>query len=407
MQGIFILYLHLCGSLLYCIYYNIKPERRQPQISRFRSGKRTGCSMTTSKYRVILDDLEKKLESGMLCSGDMLPTENEFMQTYQVSRTTVQRALNILVSRGSIYRVPGRGTFVSSSLPSVPQDGDYFSGGNFAIVLPYHSPTIIKYLAGAQTYFNHHGATLTIRFSDYTYQGETELIHSLLSEKVDGVIIYPCASTDHRHLYSRLVQEKRNIVLIDKQITGVPLCSVTSDNYQGGCLVAEHLIRSGHSHFAYASPVFTDGTSLLDRFRGFSDALRRSGLELERKNVLIFPRDESLHTHLFAGFFSAMDRGQPLAVFCATDSIAAAAYRAASEQGLHIPEDVSIVGYDDLEIARMVTPPLTTVEQPYTKIGEAAARLLMQQAHQQDLSCVSLQIPVSLIERSSVAHIKK
>ncbi|MGI6261035.1 MAG: GntR family transcriptional regulator [Acutalibacteraceae bacterium] len=364
--------------------------------------------MTNSKYRVILDDLEKKLESGMLCSGDMLPTENEFMQTYQVSRTTVQRALNILVSRGSIYRVPGRGTFVSASAPSASDgDSDHFSGGNFAIVLPYHSPIIIKYLAGAQTYFNRHHANLTIRFSDYTYQGEIELITSLLNEKVDGVIIYPCASTDSRHFYGRLAREDRHIVLIDKQIAGVPLCSVTSNNYQGGRLVAEHLIHNGHNNFAYASPVFTQGTSLLDRFRGFSDTLRQSGLELKREKVLIFPRDESQHVRFFAEYFSSINRRQPLAMFCATDSIAAAAYRAASECGLRIPEDVSIVGYDDLEVARMVNPPLTTVEQPYTKIGEAAARLLTQQANLQGFSCVDLQIPVSLVERSSVFRIKK
>jgi len=364
--------------------------------------------MTNSKYRVILDDLQKKLEGGMLCSGDLLPTENEFMETYQVSRTTVQRALNILVSRGVIYRVPGKGTFVSQLAPAESSsDSDSFSGGNFAIVLPYHSPIIIKYLAGTQTYFNRHHANLNIRFSDYTYQGESELITSLLNEKVDGIIIYPCASTDPRHFYARLAQEERQIVLIDKQIPGAQLCSVTSDNYQGGKLVAQHLIRCGHRNFAYASKVFTEGTSLLDRFRGFSDAIRQSGFELRRENIGIFPQEDSTHPARLTEYFRSLDKRHPIGMFCSTDSMAALAYRAAAELGLRIPEDFSVVGCDDLEVARMVNPPLTTLEQPYAKIGEAAAKLLMQQANRQDYSCVNLQVPVSLIERSSVGSRQK
>lgn len=387
-------------------YKIIDVKQRDDALKQF-SGlcKRMVACMTNSKYRVILDDLEKKLENGTLSCGDMLPTENEFMETYEVSRTTVQRALNILVSRGSIYRVPGKGTFVSQpSIVGANPSGDSFSGGNFAIVLPYHSPIIIKYLAGAQTYFNQHHANLTIRFSDYTYQGENELITSLLNENIDGIILYPCGSSDPRHLYSRYAQEQTPIVLIDKQISGAPLCSVTSDNYQGGRLAAEQFIRNGHRNFACFSQSFLAGNSLLDRFRGFTDTLRQSKMELRRENILILPTDDKEHPNYFLKFFQSIDKKHPLAIFCTTDTVAAGTYRSASDFGFKIPDDLSVIGYDDLEIARLVNPPLTTIEQPYAKIGEAAAKLLMQQVNQPNCSCINLQMPVSVIERASVSN---
>lgn len=359
--------------------------------------------MRNSKYRIILDDLQKKLENGVLQAGDMLPTENEFMQKYQVSRTTVQRALGILVGSGEIYRVPGKGTFVSKTVSENEEvDKELCPEGNFAIILPYHSPIIVKYLVGAQTYFNRHHANLTIHFSDYTYQSEKVLITKLLNDHVDGIIIYPHDSWDTERFYSRLAREGRNVVLIDKQIMGVPLCSVTSDNYCGGAMVAEHLISSGYRRFACVSRNFAEGNTLLERFRGFSDTLQQHDMELKKEDTIIYSKESSMQNPRLSEYFKTLNKEEPLAMFCTSDIMAVEVYRRAMEHGFQIPEELAIIGYDDLEIASMVDPALTTVEQPYAKIGEAAAKLLMSQKNQQNYSCVHLQIPVKIIERSSV-----
>lgn len=362
--------------------------------------------MKNNKYKIILEDINRQIESGILQAGDMLPTENEFMERYQVSRTTIQRAMGILVNEGKIYRVSGSGTFVSQDVAGKTklEDGS-FSGGNYAMILPYHSAIIMKYLVGAQTYFNRHSASLSVYFSDYTYQSEVRLLTRLAENKVDGVIIYPHDSCDAQRFYGRLAMEGKNVVLIDKQITGVSLCSVTSDNYRGGGRVAKWLLQRGYRRFACVSGNFKEGNSLVERFQGFSDILRLNNIELKEEDTLILPENTSIQNSELLKYFEEFDSREPVAVFCTSDILAVEVCRKALECGIRIPEEMAVIGYDDLEIASMIDPPLTTVEQPYSKIGEAAAELLMKQKNQPEYSCIHLQLPVAIIERSSVGRL--
>ena len=358
--------------------------------------------MENSKYRVILEDLERKLAEGSLCAGDPLPTENEFVQTYGVSRTTVQRALNILVSKGVISRVPGRGSFVSKNFqPESKREDAEYSGGNYAIILPNQSPSIVQYLVGAQNYFESHNANLTVRISPGNYHSEISTIANLLKEEIDGILIFPSDSTDPELYYRQLAYESKPVILLDKQINGANLCTVASDNYMIGCMVADRFLKGGYTEYAYATVEFGAGSTAITRFRGYADSLRKNALSFNRDNLILLPKENALKEECFMEYFRKM-QGRQIALFCVYDGVAFYAYRAAERLGLRIPEDVAIIGCDNMDISKMLSPMLTTVEQHCIRIGAAAARLAMMKANQPDFPITNIQIPTTFVERDSV-----
>lgn len=360
--------------------------------------------MGNSKYSVILADLEEKIASGTLQPGDSLPTENEFMRTYQVSRTTVLRALNILVSKGIIYRVPGRGSFVSEKVTSHGNSSaNEPIGGTYAIILPKQEATILQYLVGAQEYFEQHDAKLIVRFSKETYESDIGLIASLMKDNVDGILIYPSDSTDSKHFYKKLPEQNIPVILLDKLIVGANLSSVTSDNYMIGRLVAERFLKSGFRNFAFTSEVFTSGTTVLSRFRGYADKLRQHGIRVNREDVIILPSDFNQRDRIFEEYFTRK-RDRKTAIFCVFDELAVHVYRGAAKAGAEIPKDLAVIGCDDLAIASALFPALTTVEQPYQQIGYEAARLAMYMANSPEYSVWNIQIPVRMVERASVTQ---
>ena len=158
------------------------------------------------------------------------------------------------------------------------------------------------------------------------------------------------------------------------QYPGVPTVDV--DNIEGARLATRHLLALGHTRIAH----LTGDLNLVsgrDRCRGFLEALDEAGL-VGRERPLIEGSYASLDRESNkANVRLALDRpGRPTAIFAANDSLAIAAGEAARDLGLEVPDDLSIVGFDDIPSAALVTPPLTSVRQPVSEIGREAARLL-------------------------------
>lgn len=229
---------------------------------------------------------------------------------------------------------------------------------------------------------------------------EGELFDRLRNGEADGAIVILPATTAES--LGDLYETDRPFVVLDERValdasSRIPV--VGSANAAGAKMAAEHLLTLGHRRIGVlAGPA---GAASERRLAGFMQVMREKGIEVEQELVLRSNYDFD------GGFFPTRALlklpTRPTAIFAFNDAMALGAMRAAHEQGLTVPDDLSIVGFDDAEIARFVTPALTTVRQDLTAMGRSAVDLLYRILDQQDDNPQRLEIPTQLIFRDSTA----
>ncbi|MEU2308575.1 LacI family DNA-binding transcriptional regulator [Streptomyces misionensis] len=185
---------------------------------------------------------------------------------------------------------------------------------------------------------------------------------------------------------------------------GPDVPSIGATNWQGGLAATRHLIELGHTRIgAISGP--TRMMCSRARIDGYRAAMETAGLPVDPSLVL----DGDFHHE--AGYRLGLELlrrpDRPTAIFAGNDLQALGLYEAARELGLRIPEDLSVVGFDDLPVARWVGPPLTTVRQPLTEMAEAAARLVLELGSaQEERAATRLELATSLVVRSSTAPVR-
>ena len=222
-------------------------------------------------------------------------------------------------------------------------------------------------------------------------QGAQRHLEALVGRQIDGVIM---DATGAASMAPGLL-DGIPVVLIDEPSDEMP--GVASDALAAGRIAAEHLLALGHRRFGFAGPA-TLAWAFHMRERGFVQALRKAGIRLVSDDV-------RRAAPTAAGGFSAMKElltlhYGPTAVFFANDLMALGALKACAAQGVHVPRDLSIVGCDDIETARLVTPELTTVNVRARELGARAARVLLKLLHGESARAAAL-IPVTLAVRGT------
>jgi len=157
---------------------------------------------------------------------------------------------------------------------------------------------------------------------------------------------------------------------------GSRVARVGSDDAQGGRLAAEHLLALGHRRIVFTGPTTTPSRVVAERLRGFREALETAGVGWDE--ALVVPANTSFEEGLRAGAVVAAQHPDATAVLATADILAAGVSRALARAGRVVPDDVSVVGYDDTDVAEYVTPSLTTVRQDVVAKGRTAATLLLE-----------------------------
>ncbi len=195
--------------------------------------------------------------------------------------------------------------------------------------------------------------------------------------------------------------KKRNIPyvsILDRPIEGS--LSVNSDDYTGGRMAAEHLVKLGHKRIAHLMGSQDVSTSQ-PRERGFRDVLDESGIEVHEELIVQSGFDWRLGMDSTQALLERGLKSIPTAIFAANDLCAEGAIRAIRASGLSVPDDIAVVGYDDTWYATLTQPPLTTVHMPIEEMGEMAARLLIARLEGDDSMDPQPVLPVSLTIRNS------
>ncbi|MGC5165588.1 LacI family DNA-binding transcriptional regulator [Luteimicrobium sp. DT211] len=175
--------------------------------------------------------------------------------------------------------------------------------------------------------------------------------------------------------YEREGADQREGADGDAGVSPVPVARVGSDDAQGGRLAAEHLLALGHRRIVFCGPTTTPSRVVAERLRGFRAALAAAGVAWD--DTLVVPANTSFEEGLRAGGVVAASHPEATAVLATADILAAGLAKALARAGRRVPEDVSVVGYDDTDVAEYVTPSLTTVRQDVVAKGRTAASLLL------------------------------
>lgn len=201
---------------------------------------------------------------------------------------------------------------------------------------------------------------------------EKGLPRMVREKNIDAVIL---ASKIDEQFILKLRQEGIPLVLVDHAIKGVNVDSVVIDNFNGACQAVNHLIKLGHRRIGFIRGP-QDRPSFIHRFDGYKDTLKKAGLNYDEKIVWEADLD-------FDGACELIKRKIkiqpfPSAIFASADIIALAATKAIREQGLRIPEDVSLVGFDDILQAKQARPSLTTIRVFKREMGRVAVRKVLE-----------------------------
>lgn len=350
------------------------------------------------KYLEIFEDLKEKIISEVYKHGQLLPTEKEIVEQYNVSRTTVQKALELLVKSNYINRHAGKGSFVN-----MPTNLYAFKQiRRIAIILPNKRDPMFLMMQGAQSYLKDHGFELIACF----YEPEKDDFTSSITQlNIEGVILCPLyPSFDTTQIQKDILMCNMPLVTMDMQLNNnIQTNNVCANNYDGGYKAAQYLMENGHSDIAIICKDINFSTAVRDRVRGFTQALQDDHIKFNSSKCLTL---KEIHNSfpIILDFLNKIE--MPTAIYCTNDAVAAKTYQVLSELKLSVPADVSIIGYDNIELSSMLYPPLTTIEQPYYDIGTQAAKTLIN-ILSSDLSIVRIQLPVKLIVRDSVRNITK
>lgn len=216
------------------------------------------------------------------------------------------------------------------------------------------------------------GYSIAICATNEDLEMELKYIDLLLGKRVDGLIVMPVGQEfDH---FKPLIGQDFPLVILDRIAEGLEVASVEVDNYAGSFSAVEHIIKMGHRNIAIIEGLRSTKVAK-NRFEGFRDALFQYHLPMDEN--LIRGNDFRMNN----GYFGTMELldldSPPTAIFATSNLITLGTLKAVTERGLCIPEDISLVAFDNSDLAPYLISPLTTVAQPTEQMGKVAVETLM------------------------------
>lgn len=246
------------------------------------------------------------------------------------------------------------------------------------LILPDNSNSFFAEISHSiEDYGYKNGYSVILCNTDDDPDKEISYINVLINKQVDGIIFISACNPSCK--FSSLINIP--VVVVDRELPGINIDTVLNDNLLGGRLAANYLLGLGHRRLACISGVNTVVSSR-HRVMGFQQVLNDAGIAILPQYLV--GGDFHFHSGLMCMnqileiASHAPECERPTALFVCNDMMALGAIRSAREHGVRVPEDISIIGFDNISIGELVSPPLTTIAQPTQDLAENAIRLLLQ-----------------------------
>jgi GntR family transcriptional regulator of arabinose operon len=353
------------------------------------------------KYRKVYEDLLSAIRTGAFQPGDRLPSEAELGKHYSTSRITVAKAVNELQQKGLVSRRAGSGTHVIA--PAVS------SGRVFGLLIPDLGRTeIFEPICHGmmQSPLSKPHSLLWGHSLGEAAQQEKEaehLCHQYVTQKVSGVFFAPLEFTPakdvvNNRIVAALDRAGIQVVLLDRCYAPYPMRSkydlVGIDNQRAGFLITQHLLRHDVKRVAFTAKPLSAST-VMARIAGYREALIAHGLPLRQDLVCRGDPDD-------LDFLRKMLKDcRPEAIVCANDFTAARVMAGLTKMGIRVPEEMRIVGIDDVKYAHLLPVPLTTQHQNCADIGATAIATMLQRLEKPDLPTRDILLQTHTVVRNS------
>lgn len=371
------------------------------RLKRTRTALKEDSDAAGPKYRAVFESLKESILAGDYAPGARLPSETDLVRRFGFSRMTIIKAIKELQNLGLVVRRVGSGTYANYLAEQESR--------MFGLLIPELGQTeifepICKGMANTPVVASHSLLWGSTPGEDQPKEQVTEqLCQQYIARRVSGVFfapleLSPAKDEVNRRIIAALGRAKVPVVLLDRCFLPYPMRSkydlIGIDNRRTAYVATEHLIRAGAKRVAFLGKPFSAST-VDARIAGYREALASNGL-LEGEDLVTRgdPGDEAL-------IRTVLDRQKPDGFLCANDHTAATLMRTLIQLDRRIPEDIRIVGVDDVKYASLLPIPLTTQQQPCLDIGRVAMSAMLERLNHPELPSRDILLNCRLVVRKS------
>ena len=333
-----------------------------------------------TKYSIVKQAIKSKILDGTFQPHQKISSESELMKKFNVSRHTVRLAVGELVNQGWLYRKQGAGTFCADcSKENINKS--ISNQKNIAIITTYISdyifPSIIR---GAESYLSKNGYHVSLFSTNNDHSKERHFLERILTQHFDGVIVGPtksAMSNPNINYYLNLERQEIPYIMINAYYDELEPLSITLNDEKGGFLQTEHLIELGHENIVGFFK--NDDGQGPKRMKGYLKAHRTNGITLNPNNIITYKTEDKYHKPKaeLEKILDSPEKERPTAIVCYNDELAVALLDVIREKDMRVPEDISIVGFDDSFLSEVSEVKLTSIKHPQTELGEAAGKMIL------------------------------
>ncbi|MHC4441803.1 MAG: GntR family transcriptional regulator [Planctomycetota bacterium] len=354
------------------------------------------------KYRQIYEYIRDGIVSGRYGEGDKLPTQMELASRFTVSRLTVIRALRELENEGVLELRQGSGCFVGQQHKTKTR-----LLGLVAVYTPGPIEMIADEIGHIIRQHNYELLWRTKtpeRWVDFPEHAEAQcaLYQSL---GIAGIFYMPIVGIRdyyviNRQIVDKFLQAGILVVLLDRDVIEYPLhsdCDVIGiDSFEAGYVMTRHLLDLGYERIGFVSNDLELAPTIYARIAGYKKALRERDIKPDNKDIYIIAVTEPDEVSKF------IKKSHLEAIFCVNDYTAGFLMQTLASLGIKVPDDIAVIGIDDLEDCKKLhTSPITTIRQPIKQISRLAAQVMVERLEDPSLLPVHIYIKGELIVRES------
>ena len=360
--------------------------------------------MVNYKYLTIVNWSKRYIEENHMSTGDKFFSEAELCEIHNVSRQTVRQALAVLEQKSLLVKKRGSGTYIqkfknnhSNTIPMVGVILTFFNN--------YIFPEIIS---GIEQEISNNNFALQLYSTHNSVSEEARALEAILAQNIEGVIVEPSKSglpNSNELLYQSIRESGIPLLFLNTKYPFIDFPVICMDNVEAGRIATEHLVSLGHKKIS----LFLDFEDYQahQRYRGYTDCLIAHNIPFDEKLVLWYPFKEwdNMFTTMSERILYLLENST--GIVCYNDMLAVLLIEFCKQKSIRVPDDLSIVGIDDSNLAASCVVPLSSVKHPKQKLGKKAAEFLLHMIQSGSLGEDGFLFRPTLVARESTSVPKR